>query len=87
MQEQEPTLLEVMTAWISGKPQGMVAVGIFLVLYISPLQKTLYEVCAKHKLQTNSLQWAVSLNAEHSGAACNYSVYGLIRGSERAIYS
>lgn len=39
------------------------------------------------QVMTNCMWWAVSLNAEHGGAAYNYSVYGLIRGSERAIYS
>lgn len=39
MQEQEPTVLEVVAAWISGKPQGMFTVGIFQGLYVSPLQK------------------------------------------------
>lgn len=37
--------------------------------------------------KTKCMWWAASLNEEHSRSASNYSVYGLIRGWERAIYS
>lgn len=47
--------------------------------YTKWLQRTSYK--------TNCMWWAASLNEEHSRSASNYSVYGLIRGSERAIYS
>lgn len=39
------------------------------------------------RYKTNCMWWAASLNKEHCRSASNYSLYGLTRGSERAIYS